>query len=154
MQAGVPLGVVLAAAGCGNGAEFRAASTGRGREYAGGVSSTTRVWPAGQGPPPPPGRGRGRPPRRLRRDAVPQPVTVKERALEHRARSRRVTGRDGPKGVLSGRVLALRVRSAHRDDTRATVRAAEWLLLEWPAGEPAPTQYALSTLPEATWLKR
>jgi SRSO17 transposase len=155
LQAGVPLGVVLADAGFGNGADFRAALTGMDLKYAVGVLSTTSVWPEGQGPQPPkPWRSRGRPPRRLRRDAVHQPVTVKELALGHRAQCRRVTWREGAKGVLSGRFLALRVRSAHRDYTLDTVRDEEWLLIEWPAGEPEPTKYVLSTLPKATSLKR
>lgn len=155
VQAGVPLGVVLADAGFGNGADFRAALTGLALEYAVGVLSTTSVWPEEQGPrPPKPWRGRGRPPRRLRRDAVHQPVTVKELALEHRAQFRRVTWRAGTKGVLSGRFLALRVRAAHRDYTLATARDEEWLLIEWPKGEPEPTKYVLSTLPKATALKR
>jgi SRSO17 transposase len=81
-------------------------------------------------------------------------VTVKELALEHRAQFRRVTWREGTKGVLSGRCLALRVRAAHRDYMLVTARDAEWLLIEWPTGEPAPTKYVLSTLPKATALKR
>lgn len=38
--------------------------------------------------------------------------------------------------------------SAHHDYQRTTHRPKEWCLIEWPAGEPEPTKYSLSTLPE------
>jgi SRSO17 transposase len=155
VQAGVPRGVVLADAGFGTGTGFREALTGMGLEYAVGVLSTTSVWPEGQGPlPPKPGRGRGRPPTRIRRDDAHQPVTVKELASKHRTRCRRVTWRAGTKGQLSGRFLALRVQAAHRDYPLDAGRDEEWLLSEWPTGEPEPTKSVLSTLPRATSLKR
>jgi SRSO17 transposase len=155
MEAGVPLGVVLADAGFGNGADFRDELTKMELEYAVGVLSTTQVWPEGHGPlPPKEWSGRGRPPTRLRRDDEHQPVRVKDLAVEHKDRFRRVTWREGTKGKLSGRFLALRVRSAHRDYTLGEVRDQEWLLIEWPEGEPEPTKYFLSTLPKTTSVKR
>jgi SRSO17 transposase len=69
VTASVPLGVVLADAGFGNGSDFRDELTGLGLEYAVAVLSTTRVWPEGKSPLPPKAwSGRGRPPTRLRRD--------------------------------------------------------------------------------------
>ena len=44
-------------------------------------------------------------------------------------------------------VAAVRVRPAHRDYNRTMPRPEEWLLIEWPKGEPEPTKYWLSTLP-------
>jgi SRSO17 transposase len=41
----------------------------------------------------------------------------------------------------------VRVRPAHRDYWLAEGRPEEWLLIEWPHGEEAPTKYWLSTLP-------
>ena len=38
----------------------------------------------------------------------------------------------------------------HADYWRAEPRAEEWLLIEWPKGENAPTKYWLSTLPDTT----
>jgi SRSO17 transposase len=155
VEAGVPLGVVLADAGFGNGSDFRDELTGMDLEYAVGVLPTTSVWPEGQGPlPPRQWGGRGRPPTRLRRDEGHQPVTVKDLAIKRQGRFRRVTWREGTKGKLSGRFLALRVRSAHRDHTLDEVRQEEWLLIEWPESEPEPTKYFLSTLPKRTSLKR
>jgi SRSO17 transposase len=155
VEAGVPPGVVLADAGYGTGADFRDELTRLKLEYAVGVLSTTRVWAEGEGPLPPKGwRGRGRPPTRLRRDGAHHPVTVKDLAVAHKGRFRRVTWREGTKGKLSGRFLALRVRSAHRDYTLGEMRDQEWLLVEWPENEPEPTKYFLSTLPKATSVKR
>src|SRR5918993_801845 len=48
---------------------------------------------------------------------------------------------------------ARRIRPAHQDTTLEVPRAVEWLLIEWPLGEDAPTKYWLSTLPEDTALE-
>jgi SRSO17 transposase len=48
---------------------------------------------------------------------------------------------------LSSRFARVRVRPAHRDYWLAESRPEEWLLIEWPEGEEAPTKYWLSTLP-------
>ena len=66
---------------------------------------------------------------------------------------RRVTWREGSNAPLASRFAAVRVRAAHRDYWRATLRPEEWLLIEWPAGEPEPTKYWLATLPETTRLR-
>ena len=55
---------------------------------------------------------------------------------------------------MRSRFCAVRVRPAHRDHLREEPRREEWLLIEWPEGEVAPTKYYLSTLPKATPLKR
>ena len=48
---------------------------------------------------------------------------------------------------------AVRVRPAHRGDCwRSHPYAEEWLLVEWPQGESAPTKYWLSTLAADTAL--
>ena len=39
------------------------------------------------------------------------------------------------------------MRPAHRDYWRSQPYPEEWLLVEWPQGESAPTKYWLSTLP-------
>jgi SRSO17 transposase len=46
----------------------------------------------------------------------------------------------------------VRVRPAHRDYWRSHPYAEEWLLVEWPQDESAPTKYWLSTLPPDTAL--
>lgn len=155
VEAGVPLGPLLADAGYGNGSEFRDGLTRMGLEYAVGVLPTTRVWPEGKAPlPPAPWSGKGRPLTRLRREQGHQPVTVKELAVEHKDRFRRVSWREGTKGTLRGQFLAVRVRLAHRDYTLQEAREHEWLLVEWPEDEAEPTKYFLSTLSRRMSLTR
>jgi SRSO17 transposase len=79
----VPLGVVLADAAYGNGMQFRAALTTLRLQYMVGIESSTTVWEPGQQPLPaaPRRSGRGAPPKRLRRNADHQPVSVKQLAL-------------------------------------------------------------------------
>ena len=48
---------------------------------------------------------------------------------------------------LASRLAAVRVRPAHRDHTRNEPRPEEWLLVEWPEGEPTPTKFWFSTVP-------
>lgn len=49
---------------------------------------------------------------------------------------------------MKARYAILRLRAAHRDESRSTLRDPEWLLIEWPQSEAEPTNYYLSTLPE------
>ncbi|MFX6006996.1 IS701 family transposase, partial [Acinetobacter baumannii] len=51
---------------------------------------------------------------------------------------------------LQSRFAALRLRPASGDNRRSTPHPEEWLLIEWPSGEPEPTKYWLSTLPADT----
>jgi SRSO17 transposase len=80
----VPVGVVLADAGYGNGMSFRIAITQFGLQYAVGIESSTTVWEPGQSPLPAPSRkpGRGAPPKRLQRNVDHQPISVKRLALD------------------------------------------------------------------------
>ena len=56
-------------------------------------------------------------------------------------------GTDKP---LRSRFAAVRIRVAHGDLERSTPHEPEWLLIEWPQHEEAPTKYWLSTLAEST----
>jgi SRSO17 transposase len=49
---------------------------------------------------------------------------------------------------MVSRFAAVRVRPAHRDYLRHEPRPVEWLVIEWPSGDPEPTRYWLSTVPE------
>ena len=156
VNAGVPKGVVDADAGYGNDTDFRDEITALGLRYAVGVQPTTSVWRKGTGPlPAAPYSGRGQPPKLLRRDAEHQPVSVKAVALSLPEGSfRKVTWREGTKGAQDSRFAAVRIRPAHRDYQRTEPRPEEWLLIEWPEGEPEPTKYWLSTLPKRTSVKK
>ena len=148
--AGLPPAPVVADAGYGDTTAFREALTGAGLAYIVGVKGETTAWPPGQGPVPPKHwSGRGRPPTRVRRTTRHAPQSLQRLATALPASAwHTVPWREGTRGTMRSRFTRLRVRPAHRDGNRLAPRPAEWLLMEWPRGEPAPTKYWLSTLPE------
>ncbi len=132
----------MADADYGTDTAFRDGITELGLLYAVGIQSSTSLWPPGMGLlPPKPYGGRGRPLSLVGRDADHAPVCARQRAW------RRVTWREGSNATLASRFAAVRVRPAHRDTNRSEPRPEEWCLIEWPAGEPEPPRYWLSTLP-------
>jgi len=145
LAAGTPRGVVLADAAYGDEADFRQWLSARDLDYVLAVRSATSVWwdrhqPAKAGP-----STRGRPRTLLARDARHQPIGVLALARRLPASDfRTVTWRAGTNGALSSRFARVRVRAAQGN----RARPEEWLLIEWPAAEAAPTHYWLSTLPE------
>lgn len=156
VEEGVAPGVVLADAGYGANTEFRTGISALGLRYVAGILPNTTVWAPGTGPlPPAPGSGRGRRRKRLRRDADHQPQSVKALAMALPATAwRTVTWREGTAEALRSRFARLRVRPAHRDETRSAPWPEEWLLIEWPEDEAEPTRYWFSTMPENVSLKR
>jgi SRSO17 transposase len=155
LQAGLAPASVLMDAGYGVDTAFRDGITALGLRYVAGLSSTTSVWPPGLAPKPPKRwSGNGRPPTVMRRDAHHKPVSVRRLAETLPSEQfRRVTWREGSNTRLTSRFAAVRVRAAHRDDHRGSLRAEEWCLIEWPKGEAEPTKYWLSTLPADTTLR-
>jgi SRSO17 transposase len=149
---GVPPAPVVADAGYGDTTAFRDTLSAAGLDYVVGVKRETTAWPPGQAPHPPQRwRGRGRPPTCVRRTATHFPQNLQQLAGTVPATGwRRVTWREGTRGPLRSRFARIRVRPAHRDERRAMPRVEEWLLIEWPHGEPEPTKYWLSTLPATT----
>jgi SRSO17 transposase len=80
----------------------------------------------------------------VQRDATHQPISVLALAQAlPAAHYRTVTWREGTNAPLRSRFARVRVRAAHDNQPRDQ----EWLLIEWPKGEPEPTRYFLSTLP-------
>ena len=155
LAAGVSPATVLADAAYGVNTEFRDGISELGLTYAVGIQSSTTLWPRGKQPlPPKPRQRRGRPPSRLRRTKTHKPISVGDLAIRlPRKAWKRVTWREGTNTSLTSRFAAVRVRSAHRDYNRSSPRSEEWCLIEWPAGEPEPTKYWLSTLPANTSLR-
>lgn len=153
---GVSPGTVLADVVYGNDTRFREGVSALGLRYAVAIQAHTSVWREGQAPLPPAAyKGTGRPPKLLRRDEQRRPVSVRQAALALPASAgRTVTWSQGTAGPLRSRFARLRVRPAHRDYWRGTLREKEWLLAEWPASELAPTKYWFSTLPRATPLRQ
>jgi len=149
IASGVPTGVVLADAGYGDETAFRDGITELGLLYAVGIRPATTVWAPGVSPlPPKPWTGRGRQPTLLRRAPGHEPAAVKDLAMGLPSVAyQQVTWREGTNTALSSRFAAVRVRPAHRDYWSSTQREEEWLLIEWPEGDPEPAKYFLSTAP-------
>lgn len=146
----LPPAPVVADAAFGDNAGFREALTARGFSYALGIKAQTNVWPLGTEPlPPKPYSGRGRPPSRPRIDEDHSPVPAREVAdgLPKKAWET-VRWREGTKGTMTSRFAATRVRVTRGDKRRNELGDPERLLIEWPADEPEPTKYWLSTVPE------
>jgi len=152
--AGVAVGIVLADAAYGNDTRWREELSEMELEYCVGVHSSTTVWSPGTGPlPPKPQKKMGRPPTKWRRGPGATPLSVEALAESLKAHCwRTVEWREGTNAILSSRFAAVRVRAAHRDEGRRTLREEQWLLIEWPTGEPKPTKYWLSTLSADTLL--
>ena len=110
MEQQVPVGVVLADAGYGKGTQFRTDLTQLGLEYVVGIESNATVWEPGEQPLPAPSRkpGRGAPPKRLKRNADHQPISVKELALGLPSSAWREIGwRQGSEETLRSRFAAV-----------------------------------------------
>lgn len=106
---------------------------------------------------PPRPEGRGRPPAlRYRED----PSSLKQLALAAGKNAAvTVTWREGTRGKMNSRFIALRVRPANIELRRHAHNNGEelpvrWLVCEWPSKEPEPTKYWLSNLPADTPLKQ
>lgn len=155
LEADVPRGVVLADAAYGNNTAFRTGLTALSAQYSVNIQETTTAWPDGQAPLKPPRRRskRGRKPIRIRRTRRRHPVRVRDiaHALPESA-FKRVSWREGTAKPLTSRFAATRVRPASGDTALSAPREYEWLLIEWPKDEKAPTKYWLSTMSEATSL--
>lgn len=156
INAGLPRGVVNADSAFGNNTAFRDGVTRQGLRYAVGIQDTTTVWPSGKGPlAPPASNTQGRRPKLLRRNQTHQPVTARQLAQQWgQERFRPVVWREGSRGEMRSYFCAERVRPAHQDYLRETPRAEEWLLIEWPEAESAPTKYYFSTLQRQTSLRK
>ncbi len=105
-------------------------------------------------------RGRGRPPK----PAYPHPpATFKALVMAAGRRAlHQVTWRHGskhtrgnPTAAMRSRFLAIRIRPANHHIPRADDGSLPtvWLIAQWPAGKPEPTDYWLSNLPADTPLK-
>jgi SRSO17 transposase len=138
-EAGLPGDVALMDAGYGNDSKLRTGITELGKPYVAGILPQTLVSAPRTKP--------SRAPKKARRDA-PNAISAKEVALGLRAKAwRTVKWREGTNEWLSSRFARVRVSVASSHE-RPGKPAKEWLLIEWPEGEDAPTKYWLSTLPK------
>jgi SRSO17 transposase len=141
--------VVVADAGYGNNAGFRAGVAARGSHYVCQVEGDLTAHPAEAVPEVKTYSGRGRRPQPRYRS---KPVGLRAHALAAgRDLVQPITWREGSRGPLRSHFLALRVRPAGR--SAATRLAADgslpaaWLLAEWPPEAAEPTDYWLTDLP-------
>ncbi|CAM5507440.1 IS701 family transposase [Streptomyces canarius] len=153
--------VVVADAGYGQNADFRAGLAERDIAYVVGIRGDITVQPHEAVPAVAAWSGNGRRPVPRYRH---QPVTVAElAAATGREAFTEVTWREGSRGPMTSRFLAVRVRPAGVRPRRLAQAAAvaghgRWdgvlpevrLLAEWPDGEDEPTRFWLSDLPEDT----
>uniref|UniRef100_UPI0013C30780 IS701 family transposase n=1 Tax=Allorhizocola rhizosphaerae TaxID=1872709 RepID=UPI0013C30780 len=157
---GLPHRPVVADSGYGDSTLFRLGVAERGLSYVVQVDPTATAHPAGAVPVAVAYSGRGRPPK----PAYPQAaVPFKDLVLDAgRSRVRQVTWRRGTRAGTTNRqakmrshFLALRIRPANRDIPRAEDGSLpeQWLIAQWPPGEPEPVKYWLSNLDKRTPLK-
>jgi SRSO17 transposase len=142
-EAGLPRGVALMDGAYGSDSRLRTGMTALGVSYVAGIQPKILVWPSGVGP-----KRRGKPLNNTGRRDEPDLIPVKQlvRDLPKRA-WRTIRWREGSADWLSSRFARVRVRVGH-SQLMPELLAQEWLLIEWPPGEAAPTKYWLSTLPE------
>ncbi|MGD7003892.1 IS701 family transposase [Corynebacterium halotolerans] len=146
--------VVVADAGYGENGLFRTALTTRGLDYVVQVKASTSMHTGDAVYEIPAYSGHGRPKKPGYR-TTPVQAEVLARSLPIK-QYRPVSWRQGSKGTLTSRFTAVRVRPANRNLPRnpdGTLPAC-WLLIEWPSGATAPTDYWLSTLPEDTTIEQ
>lgn len=140
----LPRGAVLTDSFYGNDYSFRAALREKRLDYAVALEPTTVVWTdaPNQGPVTATGR-MGRPRRHPRRQDMPTTISLEKLARELAPKAwRRVTWRIGTKGPQRSRFALTGVWAAHKWQTQAhRPRVREWLLIEWPEGAAAPSDY-------------
>jgi len=152
----VPRGVVLVDAGYGNDSDFRTGVRSLGLLYVLGIQKSTNVWAPGTEPlPPPEYSGCGRPPKLPRRSLEHTPVSALKLAQDlPNSAYQTIAWREGSNKILSSRFAAVRVREGHRYYWRSDRPSEEWLLIEWPEGDPEPTKYWFSNLEAAISLEK
>jgi len=148
LAAGLPQGPVLMDPGYGHSAELRAGVSALGLAYVAGIQSGDLVWRPGVAPPP----GWAYP--KHGRQSQPDVTSAKALALDLPSDAwRQVEWREATNAPLASRFARVRLCSAHPRDPGQDPQE-EWLLIEWPQGEEAPTKYWLSTLPATIGFER
>jgi SRSO17 transposase len=149
---GVPDRIVLADAGYGEATEFRDVLEKRDLRYAVGIAPSVGVWTKPPKIKVPEYSGRGARPKKW--DYGDQrPSSVKDVALKAKG-WKKVRWREGSKGWLESRFLAMRVEPSHGFVDGDPPHKGIWLLVEWPEAEKEPTKYFLCDLPASYTLRR
>jgi len=149
---GLPDRLVIADAGYGDTTEFRDALETRQLSYVVGISATLGVWTKPPNVKIPTHSGRGAPATRYRYPDQ-RPSSVHEVAVRTKG-WKKVRWREGTKGWLESRFLAVRVQPSHGFVDGEPPHKQVWLLVEWPEKEKEPTKYFLCDLPASYTLRR
>ena len=151
----LPAAPILADSAYGDDSAFRTRLSKLELDYVLAVRAETSVYGPETTFAVPPRNGRtGRPRTVARPDHKPESVRSLAERLPAKAWTR-VPCRTTPAGeVVQSRFAFVRVVATHpaRNDHQPPRR--EWLIVEWPEGEEAPTDYWLSNLPEETSFER
>jgi len=145
----VPRLPVIADSAYGNSFEFREQLRRRELFYLMAVEATTVAWTEDPNAiPVPPSAPTGRPRRYPPLDSMPTPQDLASMARQLPASAwKKVKWRAGSRGPQRSRCTQLKVWAAHKWRAQEhPERVAEWLLIEWPEGESAPTKYWLGRL--------
>jgi len=146
----IPKGVMVCDCAYGNGNPFRQGIIDRELFYVAEIEAKTIVFNE-------PRKTRGRvgdppPDNETNKMAV---FTVKDFALKLPASMwKTIKWRQGTKHRLVSRFAAVRVLPAHRSAKVKSRPPRQWLLIEWPKGEPEPAKYWFANLPAQTGLSR
>jgi SRSO17 transposase len=145
----VPRLPVVADSAYGNDFDFRAGLRERGLQYAVAVESSTKVWTSDPAQVPvAASKPTGRPRQYAALKDLPEAKSLADvaSALPKQA-WQNVTWRQGTKGPMRSRFAQVKVWAAHgwsRQEHHP--RVMEWLLIEWPEGVAAPSDYWLAQL--------
>jgi SRSO17 transposase len=149
---GLPNRIVVADAGYGDTTEFREELEARQLPYVVGISSTTGVWSKPPQAQVPRYLGRGGPPTRFAY-GTQRPISAQDAAIQAKG-WKTIRWRQGTKGWLESRFVALRVQPSHGFVRGQPPHREVWLLTEWPKSEKEPTKYFLCDLPATYTLRR
>ena len=145
---GLPPAPVLADSDYGDDYSWRAALRERQVAYCVAVEPRAKAWTSEPVGSPPPAAGRPVP-----KDLLPIPQRLDQIARELPARAwRRLTWREGTRGPMQGRFARVPIWASHGYTQRqhGGERTREWLFIEWPPDQDAPTDYWLAHLGGAT----
>jgi SRSO17 transposase len=149
---GLPNRIVVADAGYGDTTEFRDELEARQLPYVVGISATTGVWSKPPQAQVPRCQGRGAPATRYAYGKQ-RPTSAQDAAVQAKG-WKRIRWRQGTKGWLESRFVALRVQPSHGFVRGQLPHKEVWLLIEWPESEKEPTKYFLCDLPATYTLRR
>lgn len=141
----IPKGVVVADSFYGKTQEIRSGLIKRGLSYVVEITGKNSVLPLTKDKTSP----KGRPRKKVKR------IEVKEVALSlPKWKWKTIRWRDGTKKRLASRFAAVRVDLGLSHRKGAEVQPRQWLLMEWPKNEKAPSKFWFSNLPPQAGLSR